>query len=296
MGGAIRLILYAPNTASAEAAATAAYARIAALEDVMSDYRPTSEVSRLAQRAGQGPQPVSADLARVLTRAQAVARSSGGAFDVTCGPLVKLWREARTTRRLPETASIRQAKAAVGWRFLRLDDSPSGPTADLRQPGLRLDLGGIAKGDAGDQALAVLRQNGVTRALIEAGGDLVAGDPPPGERGWRVQVRGAPREVRWLANQAMSTSGDAEQFLEINGVRYSHIVDPRDGKGVTHRHQVSVIAPTGLQSDPLATALSVLGPRSGGRLAVREGVEVIWVGPKATLPPQNRSKWSMLEP
>jgi len=293
MGGEVRITLYAPSPEIAERAATSAYARIAALEDVMSDYRPTSEVSRLAAQAERGPVVISADLARVLGRAQALARASGGAFDVTCGPLVALWRDARKTGALPAASAISAARARVGWRNLRVDSVV--PTAELRRAGLRLDLGGIAKGDAGDEARRELHAQGVTRALIEAGGDLVAGDAPPGQRGWRVQIRGERGPGRWLVNQAMSTSGDAAQFVAIKGVRYSHIVDPRDGYGVTHRNQVTVIARSGLVTDPLATALSVLGPRAGARLIAQEGVQVVWIAPQKS-EGKRTEKWSMLEP
>ena len=167
MGVPVRLTVYAPSEATARTACRAAFDRFAALEDVMSDYRPTSELMRLCANAGQGPQPVSDDLWRVLERAQRLARLSDGAFDVTVGPLVRLWRVARKTARLPDAPALAEAKARVGWRKVRLD--PEKRTVALETPGMQLDLGGIAKGFACAEAQKALRAHGVDRALVEAG-------------------------------------------------------------------------------------------------------------------------------
>jgi thiamine biosynthesis lipoprotein len=115
---------------------------------------------------------------------------------------------------------------------------------------------------------------------VEGGGDLAASNPPPGTNGWTVEVRGYQGKPLMIKNQAVSTSGDAEQFVEIDGVRYSHIVDPRTGLGLTNRLQATLIAKRGLTTDPLATALCVLGPEKGNALAKRERVKVVWVLPK----------------
>ena len=262
MGVEARIVLYAPNTETAERAARAAYARFAALEDVMSDYRATSEVMRLCARAGGPPVPVSADLFRVLERAQTVARRSEGAFDVTVGPFVTLWRRSRRSGQLPAPAELREARGLVGWRKMRLDAAKR--TVQLLIPGMRLDLGGIAKGDACDQALRELGKNGVTSALIEAGGDITVSGPPPDRDGWRIEIAGSP--ILTLANGAVSTSGDAEQFVEIGGRRYAHIVDPRTGLGLTTHVAATVVAPDGLTTDPLATAVCILGGEKGAAL------------------------------
>ena len=264
MGVPARIVLYAQSSEAAERAARAAFARFAALEDVASDYRPTSELMRLCAHAGGPPVPVSPDLFRMLQQAQTIARRSGGAFDVTVGPYVALWRQARRSGKLPALREIREARRRVGWQKLRLD--PTERTAHLRIGGMRLDLGGIAKGDACDQAQRELRRHGVTRALVEAGGDIVAGDPPPGEKGWRIEIAEGGSGVVLLANRAVSTSGDTEQFVEIGGRRYAHIVDPRTGLGLTDRFAATVFAPDGLTSDPLATAACVLGPERGEAL------------------------------
>jgi len=283
MGVDARLLVYAPDRSTAEDACSAAFARIAALDTIMSDYRRDSELTRLSARAGGPPVRVSPDLFRVLRRAQEVARYSGGAFDVTVGPLVALWRAARKTAVLPDPAALQHARRLVGWQKLRLDEHTR--TVRLTIPGMRLDLGGIAKGYAADAAQRVLREHGITRALVELGGDIVVSGPPPGTDGWTIRVPNAagsgdrrqatgdgedklsllspvtcrlPTDFHF-AHRAISTSGDTEQFVVIGGRHYSHVVDPRTGQALTNRVQVTLTAPDGLTSDPLATALSVLG-------------------------------------
>jgi thiamine biosynthesis lipoprotein len=269
MGVEVRLVVYAEDEAKSAAACSAAFQRIAALEDIMSDYRKTSELMRMCAHAGGPPVAVSKDLFIVLERAQQLARRTEGAFDVTVGPYVALWRQARRTSTLPSPEELRRAGAAVGWRKLRLD--PRRRRVQLLAPGMRLDLGGIAKGYAGDEVIATLRRHGITRALVEAGGDIVVSRPPPGQKGWRVdlptsrQPRSQPRTLT-LAHAAISTSGDTEQFVEIDGRRYSHVVDPRTGLGLTHRLMATVVARDGITADSLSTAVTVLGPERGKAL------------------------------
>jgi thiamine biosynthesis lipoprotein len=264
MGVDARLVVYAPDRPAAEAACSAAFARIAALDSIMSDYRVNSELTRLSARSGGPPVRISPDLFRVLQRAQTVSRYSHGAFDVTVGPLVALWRQARKSGVLPDPAALAEARQRVGWRKLRLDARAR--TAQLMVPGMKLDLGGIAKGYADDEAQRVLRQHGITRALVEMGGDIVVSGPPPGTDGWTIRVPNAgdnrgPADLHF-AHRAISTSGDTEQFVVIGDRRYSHVVDPRTGQALTNRVQVTLIAPDGLASDPLSTALTLLDPKA----------------------------------
>jgi thiamine biosynthesis lipoprotein len=260
MGMPVRLVLYAEEERDARGAARAAFARIAALDAALSDYRPDSDVNRVSNRAGSWV-PVPAGVYAVLERAQQIARVTGGAFDPTVGPVVALWREARRTGRLPDSAVLEQARALVDWRRLELD--PGRQMARLSTPGMRLDLGGIAKGFVLDEARRALRRTGVTRALIEAGGDIVAGDAPPGLTGWRVAVPGVTGALAGraaaLANAALASSGPSAQFVQVEGVRYSHVVDPATGYGVTGDAVVHVIAPDGATADALATAIGVIG-------------------------------------
>lgn len=265
MGMAVRIVLYAPHDTTARRAASAAFQRIEALEQIMSSYRPESELNRLSEQAGGPPVPVSDPLFDVLRQAQTLARQSEGAFDVTAGPSLALWEEARRTGELPDSSALREASARVDWKKLRLNADRE--TARLKGDSMRLNLGGIAKGFILDRALDTLSATGISRAMIEAGGDLVAGDPPPNREGWRVRLpsagpNGKDRTLR-LSNAAVATSGDTQQFVEIDGTRYSHVVDPRTGLGVTHRLLVTVIADDGATADGLATTVGVLGAEEG---------------------------------
>lgn len=267
MGSEFKLILYTTDEAIARRASDAAFQRVAALDAALSDYDPDSELMRLCGRAGGPPVPVSDDLFRVLHRSLEIAALSDGAFDPTVNPVVRLWRRARRERKLPDPAQLRRALALVGWRDVRLDTGAR--TASLLRPGMKLDLGGIAKGFAADEALACLRREGVPIALAAVAGDITVGDPPPEQPGWTVGIAPLdnpdthPERFLILRNRSVSTSGDAERFVEIDGVRYSHIVDPRTGVGVVDRAAVTVVAADGATADALATAAYVLGPERG---------------------------------
>ena len=162
--------------------------------------------------------------------------------------------------------------AGVGYQHLELD--ATGRTVRLAAPGMRLDFGGVAVGFAVDEALTVLKQHGLTRVLVNGSGDMALGEPPPGEAGWRIGVaplepNQPPSRFLRLAHCGVSTSGDAWQFVEIDKQRYSHIVDPKTGLGLTTRSSVTIIAPTGMAADGLATAVSVLGVEQGLALVER---------------------------
>ncbi len=241
-----------------------AFARARELDQILSDYKPGSELNQLcrAQQAIASP-----DLFTVLQTALQIAEQSQGAFDPTVGPLVRQWREARKTGILP-TPNL----DAIGWRKIKLNSRTREVT--LAQPNMQLDLGGIAKGYAAGEMLATLKSEGIHRALVAASGDLAIGDPPPGARGWRVRVA---NEILTLANCAVSTSGDSEQFIRIDGVRYSHIMDPRTGLGLVGRPAVTVIAPKGIHADALATAISVLGEKEGRKLIDKwQNLRLFW--------------------
>jgi thiamine biosynthesis lipoprotein len=216
---------------------------------------------------------VSADLFSVLERAVSIAEASDGAFDPTLGPLVQLWRKARKERRLPDAAALAEARGRVGWRSVGLNSGI--PSVKLATPGMGLDLGGIGKGFACDQAMKVLAARGLRHSLVSLSGDIVCGEPPPGHDGWSVAV-GKDGGSILLARLAISTSGDAEQFVDIEGVRYSHIVNPRTGVGLTDSAWVTVTAKDGATADALATAVSVLGEDAGQALVRRfDGAKVV---------------------
>lgn len=276
MGTLFRIVLYAPSAASARVAADSAFARVAYLNSIFSDYDSTSEISRLVRHAPHTPVRVSNELFALLARAQAMAHQTGGAFDVTIGPATQLWRRTRRTRALPTPRELEQTLASIGYRHLELDSTNR--TVTLRAPNMRLDFGGIAKGAAADAALAELRRHGITRALVAAGGDIAVGDPPPAAEGWRLD--GAPPGRRYV-NVGISTSGDAHQFVDIAGVRYSHIADPRTALGVGHSPPVTVIAPTATESDALATAMYVMGATAGRALIANRNAVQLWFGEHA---------------
>lgn len=271
MGVQCRIILYAPHQKTAESAGAAAFDRIAELDAIMTDYRPDSELRRLCARAGGGNVPVSDDLFSVLATAQRVSEASDGAFDVTVGPLVALWRKSLTTHTLPCDADLAAARALVGWRNLSLD--PAAHTARLARPGMQLDLGGIAKGYAAQAAVGTLRAHATPCCLVALAGDIAVGDAPPGSPGWVVTTRTDTAPSRGpnllLVNICISTSGNTEQFVDIDGRRYSHIVDPRTGLGLQTGTAATVITPTAALADALATACCVLGTGEGGALVRR---------------------------
>jgi thiamine biosynthesis lipoprotein len=267
MGTTFRLIFYAPDEAVAKKAAKQAFARIADLNNIMSDYLDDSELMRLCKKPGEWVQ-VSDDLFHVLSAARRISEKSDGAFDVTVGPVVRLWRRARRTLEMPSPDALKKALALVNYRNVELD--PATHSVRLRIEGMLLDLGGIAKGDAAQAALEILLCFGFNHALVAAGGDIVVADAPPDAKGWRVALetpdKDAPATMLLLTNAAVSTSGDANQFVTIDGKRYSHIVDPRTGLGLVGRRAVSVVAKKGSQSDGYATAVCVLGIERGMKL------------------------------
>jgi thiamine biosynthesis lipoprotein len=267
MGTRFKLILYATDQATANRAAQAAFQRIAELDGIMTDYRPTSELMLLCSKAGGDPVPVSQDLFTVLARSQEVAKRSDGAFDITVGPLVRLWRLSRRTQKLPDPEKLAKAKELVGYAKVHLDAAKR--TVQLDKAGMQLDLGGIGKGYAADAALAVLKKLGIDRALVAAGGDIAVSGPPPDADGWKIGIQpledpdADPERYLLLRDAAVSTSGDAEQFVEIDGKRYSHILDPKTGLGLLGRMSVTVVARNGLTADPLTKVVAVLGPEKG---------------------------------
>ena len=270
MGTMFKTVLYASDPTAAAAGSRAAFDRIAALDHIMSDYDAGSELMQLCHAAGGPAVSVSDDLYRVMSAAQELSARSDGAFDITVGPVVQLWRRARRRHQLPEPERLAAALERVGYQDVRLDSERR--TAQLLKPGMLLDLGGIAKGDAADQALMVLNRCGITKALVAAAGDIAVGDPPPGRVDWRIGIEAFespasfPSEFIGLHNSGVSTSGDSEQHVDIGGVRYSHIVNPKTGMVLTGHRSVTVTASHDIIADCFATVICVLGHERGLRL------------------------------
>jgi thiamine biosynthesis lipoprotein len=284
MGTEFTIQVYAADQALAQRGLAAAFREIGRLDRMMTDYDPQSELSRLGASSPHDSEvEISDDLWQILTAGEKVSRATGGAFDVTVGPLTKAWRQARRQKQLPAADKLAAALAAVGYEHLKLSPPDAKTkTAQLTQPNMRLDLGGIAQGYAADRALEVLNEHGLSRALVNASGDIVVADPPPGLPGWKIALgdldpHQAPTKFIFLANAAISNSGDAYQFVEVAGQRYSHIVDPQTGLGLTSRMSVSVLAPNSTTADAYASAVCVLGPERGLKLVKEAELEALFV-------------------
>jgi len=284
MGTLAEVTAVAPDRATAQRAVEAAYARLDDVNRLMSDYVADSEVGRLNTLPAGDSLVVSPETFHCLEQGMRIAELSGGAFDMTCRPLVALWKQAGREDRLPTEADLQQTLARVGWWKLRLDPATRRvtPTVDRMQ----IDLGGIAKGYALDLAAEAMRAAGATGGLVDVGGDVVTFGPREDGRPWRIGVK-HPFQAGLLltlslADRAVATSGVQQRFNTIAGRRYSHIVDPRTGHPAEQAPAVTVIAPDGLTADAWATAFSVLSVDEGWtRLEQRPlpGVEVLWVLP-----------------
>lgn len=268
MGVPFRIVLYARSKEHAERASQQAFKRVEALNGILSDYEYDSELSKLSRSAGSGePRLLSEELWEVLSRSQRMSKETGGAFDITVGPLVSLWRKARREHKLPDPAVLAELKESVGYRLLVLD--PKSRSAKLKAPRMRLDLGAIAKGYVVDEALRALKKQGIRSALVAAAGDLAVSDAPVGKAGWEIAVGKhdllgpSSGHIASIKNQGLSTSGDFYQNLEIGGKRYSHILNPKTGLGLTDHSMVTVIAKDCISSDSWSTAISVMGPKAG---------------------------------
>lgn len=280
MGTQFRITLYAEDTAQAETAVKAAWTRVDEIERVASDYLPESELCQLC--LARGPRSVSADMRALLTHALDFAQKTEGAFDVTTGHLTQLWRRSKRRMELPTEAHLHRALSLTGWQRVTLAEQVQ------LQPETQLDMGGLAKGYSADAALQVLKKHGLPCAVVAASGDLAIGTAPQGSAGWEVRLRTFEKEEQadtWLRMElqdcGVSTSGDLHQFVELAGQRYSHIIHPKTGLGLTHRIACSVIAESATRSDALATAMCVLGVEKGRRVLLQHypKVKARWATP-----------------
>jgi thiamine biosynthesis lipoprotein len=283
MGSSFGLVFYCADSALALRAARAAFEHLDTLNARLSDYLKGSELNRLCARAGDGQfHAVSEDLWQVAVLSKRISRLSRGAFDITAGPYTHRWRRAIRSGEMPPAAELRELGRRVGWRRLELD--PQRQRIRLRKPGMQLDLGAIAKGYAADEMLRVLAGFGIACALADGGGDLALGEAPPDSPGWAIELPvgspGGQAQTLYLARCGIATSGDTYKYFEHQGVRYSHILDPRTGLGMSDRRLVSVIAPSGAEADALATTCSVLKPGAAARLLARLAREARAQGPR----------------
>jgi thiamine biosynthesis lipoprotein len=268
MGTAISAELWADDVRAGTAAAAVVMAEMHRIDRRMSTHKADSELSRINQGAGVRPVPCGEEMFRLLTRAQEFAELSRGAFDITYAAVGHLYDYRSGLR--PDDETIEVARAAVGWRHLELDARTR--TVRFHRPGMRIDLGGFAKGYAVDNAIALLRQLGVRHAYVAAGGDSrVLGDRRG--RPWTVAIRdprrpGEVAAVLPLEDTAISTSGDYERYFDEPGpagevTRHHHLIDPTTGRSPRHVTSVTILAPDGLTAEALSKAVFVLGPVRG---------------------------------
>ena len=274
MGTLVSITVYAPDAAAARVAFTAGFARIRELNAILSDYVPDSELNRVTREAVRTPVAVSADLFAVLKRSLRLSAATEGAFDVTQGPVIRLWREARKARQLPDASALQEAAQRSGYAHMTLDETRRTVLFDI--PGMQLDVGAIGKGYAASEALAAVTRAGVRSALVAVSGDIACSDAPPGQPGWRIRIHDGsltdatiPPILR-LTHRAVSTSGNAEQHLDVGGRRYSHVIDPASRTGLVDDITVTVVSRHGIDADGLDTAIGVLGVDRGLALVERD--------------------------
>ena len=239
------------------------------IENLLSIYKKGSEISMINLQAGFQEVKVSGDSLYVIEEALSYSKLSDGAFDISVGPLIELWGFNGEEKTVPDKTQIRKALALVNYRNVTINREKS--TVKLEKPGMKIDLGAIAKGYAVDRMIAVLESNGIKEAMVNAGGDIYALGNPTGKSGWEIGIRN-PREhgdiidVIKVENSAIATSGDYENFFLEGGERYSHIIDPRRGVPASGVMSVTVIAQTAMEADALSTTLFVLGKEEGEKL------------------------------
>jgi thiamine biosynthesis lipoprotein len=266
MGSTYTITLYGYGQERVEAALEAAFSEVRRLDGMLSNYRPNSEWSEVNRYAAERPVRVTPELFDLLSACQKFSRESEGTFDVSVGPLMKVWGFYRGTGRLPQRDEVVRALEKVGYRNVILDRESR--TVRFARKGVELDPGGIGKGYTVDQVVDVLKDNGISSALVSAGGSSIyaLGTPNNNGRGWEVKIRdpkhpGKTLEDLYLQNESMSTSGTYEKFFQAEGKTYSHIMDPRTGFPAQGMLSVSVLAPTTLASEVWCKPYFILGRR-----------------------------------
>jgi thiamine biosynthesis lipoprotein len=284
MGTAIGVELWCEDEAAGESAMAAVMDEMHRIDRAMSPHREDSELSRINREAASRAVPVSAEMARLLARAQDFAQISGGAFDITYAAVGHLFDYRERVR--PSEEELRRARAAVGWRGLVLDMRAR--TVRFAREGMRIDLGGFAKGHAVDNAASILRHRGIRHAIVSAGGDSrVIGDRRG--RPWSIGVRDPRRPGEMVAvlpleDTSISTSGDYERFFDEGGVRFHHVIDPATGRSPSSVHSVTILADDGLTTEALSKTVFVLGVDKGLRLIeAQRGVDAVIVDARGAL-------------
>ncbi len=280
MGSPFMIVLYCNDSLQAADLAKQSFKLVDSFNNIFSDYLNSSELMQLNASAGaHSGVKVSPALLDILLQSKIAYEKSEGAFDITVGPLVKLWRSARKTNQFPSAKKIDTAKNLTGFNKLIIDTATKEVT--LTETGMSLDLGGIAKGWIAQKVIDFLGSQKITIALADAGGDIAMSAGPPNSKGWSIGVNVPESKEELLEqslllqNKSVATSGDAYQFIAHDGKRYSHITDPKTGYGVTFQRNVTVIANDGATADWLATACSILPIKKAKKLSVKMKAELL---------------------
>ena len=279
LGSPFSLIFYHTDSAEAASVAKECFALVDSLNNIFSDYSSESEVGKLARQKNQAGIKVSDELFAMIDRSKDAWKRSGKTFDVTIGTLTQLWRKAKKENRFPSGAEVKAARDLTGFKNVSINKSSG--TISFKKPGIRLDFGGIVPGYAAQKVIDLLKSKNISSALADASGDIVVSNAPPGKNGWSIGINLPENENEvWdknleLKHFAVSTSGDVYRFIIHEGKKYSHIIDPNTGYGITSQRNVTVIASNGADADWLATACSILPIKKALALAKKEHAAIL---------------------
>ncbi|MES2647091.1 MAG: FAD:protein FMN transferase [Bacteroidota bacterium] len=287
MGSPFTIIFYSNDSLIANEIAGKAFLLVDSMVTIFSDYIDSSELNRLCARAGSGsPVVVSPSLFDIILKSKIAYEKSQGTFDITLGPLTKLWRNARKNKLFPTDKMVKEKRILTGFNKVKVDTVTK--TVELTVGGMQLDLGGIAQGYIAQKVIDFLQLNKLNNALVDVSGDITTIGKPPGTEGWTIGVN-IPGDAEALltrqllvSNKTVTTSGDLFQFMEYNNKRYSHIIDPRTGYGITVQKNVTVIADDGTIADWLTKACSLLSKQKAKKLVRSVNAELLVVTRKKT--------------
>lgn len=300
MGSRFEVTAVHEDESGARAAIDAAYGEIERIEAMISSWRETSETSEINRQAGKAPVAVSPELFNLIRRSLRVSELTGGAFDITFDTVGRLWNFKSHTAPIPDQKAIDEVLPSVGYRHIVLDEKSQ--TVYLAKTGTRIGFGAIGKGFAANRAVFALKEHGATGGVVNAGGDLVIFGHQENGEPWRIGIANPLDRDEVFAyldvtEQAVVTSGDYEHFIEHDGRRYSHILDPRTGWPVEQVRSATVVCPDGELADALATGVSVMGVKEGLALINRlRGIEAMLVDKDGTIHFSDNLKSMMSEP
>ena len=271
MGSPLNIIFYAQDSVIANKQAKACFRLVDSLNHIFSNYDSSSELTRINNNAGIAKNTASPLMWELLMKSKEAYIESNGAYNIAMGPLTQLWRIARRSKKFPTQLQIKKTLLLCDFNKIQLNELEH--SIYLSAKGMQLDFGGIGKGYIAQKVVDFLNTQGIPESLVDAGGDIVLGNAPWDKKGWTVGVNQPEKaddllpEKLQLHNLSVATSGDVYQFIEQNGEKYSHIIDPTTGYGVTSLRNVTVIANDGALADWLATACSILPINQAKKLA-----------------------------